>query len=446
MSRALISARWMGRMLRALVVVGIVLLGLGRATASVLPERLQLFVGESRTLAVTPVRMAVGNGRVLSVTLVERGQLLLVGESPGSTVLQLWLREGREARVTIDVVASNLESLLEDVRGLIAGSSGLSARIAAGRVVLEGEGLSAESRARAAAVASLYPALVLDFTGRLGAEATVQIDARIVELRRGSLRELGIRWRAETDGPTAGIVADIAVNDLFRPAPAEGPAATIPTPQPGVRIWPPRGYLGLATVLESRLALLEQRGQLAVLAEPSLSCRSGGSARFVSGGEIPIPVISGSGAADVEFREYGVILDVRPVIDSSGAIFARIETEISQVDDSQRVLGVPGLLKRRSATDVMLREGETLVLAGLVSQFDTRDRQAIPGLGRLPLAGRAFRADKRRRERTELVIFMTPRLIRPSALEVLQDPAFGPPAREALESAVREQIDSGPSR
>lgn len=418
----------------------------GPARAEPLPERLQLFVGESRTLSASPVRMAVGNGRIVSVTLVDARQLLVLGESPGSTVLQLWLRDGREARVRIDVSASNVEALLEDIHGLIGGSAGLSARVAAGRVVLEGEGLDAATRARAAAIAALYPGLVLDFTGRLGAEATVQIDARIVELRRGSLRDLGVRWRGDANGPNAGIVADLAVNDLFRPQPpAEGPVPAVAVP-PGNRVWPPRGYFGISTVLDSRLALLEQQGALAVLAEPSLSCRSGGSARFVSGGEIPIPAVSGTGAADVEFREYGVILDVRPVVDASGMIFARIETEISQVDTSQRVLGIPGLLKRRSATDVTLREGETLVLAGLVSQLDARDRQAVPGLGRLPLAGHAFRADQRRRERTELVIFMTPRLIRPVSAGTTEPPEFAPPSVGALENEVRRALEGESTR
>ncbi len=428
------------------VALGLAMLAVGHAGAAPLPERLQLFVGESRTLSAAPVRMAVGNGRIVSVTLVDSQQLLLLGESPGSTVLQLWLRDGSEARVRIDVSSSNVESLLDDVRGLIVGVQGLSARVAAGRVVLEGEGLSADARGRAAAIAALYPALVLDFTGRLGAEATVQIDARIVELRRGALRDLGVRWRGDSNGPNAGILADLAVNDLFRPQPPDGhsgPPVAIP---PGTRVWPPRGYFGLSTVLDSRLALLEQRGELAVLAEPSLSCRSGGSARFVSGGEIPIPVVSGTGAADVEFREYGVILDVRPVVDASGTIFARVETEISQVDDSQRVLGVPGLLKRRSVTDVTLREGQTLVLAGLVSQLDARDRRTVPGLGGLPLAGRAFRADQRRRERTELVIFMTPRLVRPAASAAAAVPAFAAESLESLENSVRAALEQEPAR
>jgi len=76
------------------------------------------------------------------------------------------------------------------------------------------------------------------------------------------------------------------------------------------------------------------------------------------------------------------------------------------------VLGVPGFLKRRSVTDIRLLDGETLVLAGLVSRLDARDRSAVPGLGRIPFAGRAFRADLRRREGTELVIFLTPRVHR----------------------------------
>jgi pilus assembly protein CpaC len=107
-----------------------------------------------------------------------------------------------------------------------------------------------------------------------------------------------------------------------------------------------------------------------------------------------------------------VILDVKPVIDATGGIMARVEVEISQIDESQRVLGVPGFLKRRSVTDIRLLDGETLVLAGLVSRLDSRDRSAVPGLGRVPFAGRAFRADQRRREGTELVIFLTPKVRR----------------------------------
>lgn len=402
-----------------------------------LPERLLLYVGETRTLAAAPVRMAVGNGRVLSVSVVDSRQLLLLGEAPGSSVLQLWLRDGSERRISIEVSATNLDALAEEVGTLLDGISGVTSRVAAGRIVLEGEGLSADARARVAAVAALYPHQVVDFTARLGTDLTIQIEARIIEIRQGSLRDLGVRWRSEVNGPNAGIIADVAVNGLFRPSAAD----VVPGAEslvPGARVWPPQGYLGWSALLDSRLSLLEQRGLLTVLAEPSLSCRSGGAARFVSGGEFPIPIVGGNGSADVEFKEYGVILDVKPVVDASGVIFARVETELSQIDPSQTVLGVPGLLKRRSATDVTLREGETLVIAGLVSRLDAADRQALPGLGRVPLAGRAFRADRRRTERSELVILLTPRLVMPWRVDDAAQPAFGRDAAEAIEKRARD--------
>lgn len=404
------------------------------AAAQALPERIQLYVGEARTLAAAPLRMAVGNGKVISVSLISAGQLLLLAEAPGSSVLQLWLRDGSEHRVVVDVSAQNLDALRQEVAALFDGVSGVSSRVAAGRIVLEGEGLGAAARGRVAAVAALYAGQVIDFTERLGPDLTIQIEARIVEVRDGRLRDLGVRWRSDVNGPNSGVITDLIVNDLFRPIPPEAPAGGA-APGAGSRVWPPRGYLGWSAVLDSRLALLEQRGALTVLAEPSLSCRSGGSARFVSGGEFPIPVIGVNGAADVEFKEYGVILDIKPVVDASGTIVARVETELSQIDPSQTVLGVPGLLKRRSATDVTLREGETLVIAGLVSRLDATDRQAVPGLGKLPIAGRAFRADRRRAERSELVILLTPRLITPWA--AAGPAAFGQPAVEALEQQAR---------
>jgi pilus assembly protein CpaC len=175
---------------------------------------------------------------------------------------------------------------------------------------------------------------------------------------------------------------------------------------------PAAGYAGLASVLTSRIQLLEQRGDAALVAQPTLSCRSGGSARFVSGGEFPIPVIDGRGSTDVEFKEYGVILDVRPVTDRGGSIFARVDTEISQLDESVRVLGVPGLLKRRTTTELNLREGEVAVLAGLVSRSRGKDVQQVPGLGAVPLVGSLVRSTARREADTEVLILIMPRVVR----------------------------------
>ncbi len=166
---------------------------------------------------------------------------------------------------------------------------------------------------------SLFPGLVLDFVGRLGWETMVQMDVRIVEVRRDQLRQLGLRWDSDVPGPEVSVQAGGGQ---------------------GVRV-----SATLATTLGSRIDLLQQRGLAQTVAEPTLSCRSGGVARFISGGEVPIPVTDGLGAVDVQYKEYGVILEVRPRAESNGGIYAEVDVELSQVDSSVRVRDYPGFRK-----------------------------------------------------------------------------------------------------
>ncbi len=399
------------------------------ADQSGIPDRIDLLVGETRVIEVRPARLAVGKGGIVSVSMAARSQLLLIGEAPGMTVLQIWLSEQESRRVQVTVSSVDLLGTLQAVRELLDGASGLQARIAGQRIVLEGEAVDARARDRAVAITELFPGVVLNFLDRQGAAVTVAMEVRIVEFRRSRLRDLGIRWNSEAAGPGAGVIADFVSNDLFRvPAAADAPQPQRPLAA-GQRVWPPKVALSLVTTLDSRLRLLEQRGEAQILAEPTLSCRSGGSARFVAGGEIPLPVVNALGSTDVQFKEYGVILEVQPVADASGAIVARVETEISQIDDSQRVLGIPGLLKRRSVTDVSLRDGETLVIAGLSSYSRGSEVSGLPGLSQARGIGRAFGSRLKRSERTELVIFLTPRILVPqppggesaAALELLEN-------------------------
>ncbi len=417
----------------------------GSAPAAELPRQLDLFVGDSRVLAVRTSRVAVGNGKIVSATPISASQLVLIGQSAGTTVLQLWMRDGSRQRVLVTVSSNDLDSTLVAVRELIGNMSGIAARISGRRIVIEGDSAGAQARERAAFVAALYPGVVLDFVGKLGWERMVHVDVRIVEFRRGRLRELGIRWREDINGPNAGIIADFVANDRFRPIP---PDTGLPQGLLEAQVTPVSSaarFLGLATTLDSRIRLLEQRGEATIVAEPMLSCRSGGSARFVAGGEIPVPVVNGVGSTDIEYREYGVILDIKPVADLSGAIFARVETEISRIDNAQRVLGVPGLLKRRSAADINLRDGETLVIAGLTNRERSIEGSGLPGVSNLPVAGRLFGSRARRSDDSELVIFLTPRIVQAEPVDPSATQLTGAdPAEPALRRA-REIIQSLPA-
>jgi pilus assembly protein CpaC len=364
-------------------------------TSEPLPTQIEMFVGDSRVLPVQVRRAAVGNGKLLSVTTPARGEVLLLAEAPGVTSLQLWLANGERRRLKVVVTELDLAQRLEQVRNLLEGTPRVRARIAGSRIVLEGEGAGDEERQRAAHVAETFPGVVLDFVGRVGWEPMIEVDVRIVEVRQDQLHELGLRWDDNIPGPAVGV--------------ALGEAPIVSPLPPGITA--PGAYFSLATQLASRINLLQRRGLARVLAEPRLTCRSGAVARFVAGGEIPLPVTDGLGSTDVEYKEYGIILEVRPRADSTGTIFAEVSAELSQIDDSVRVQNFPGFLKRQTSTAVNLRAGETLVLAGLMSTESTREKRGVPGLSRLPLAGGAFRSRMQRERQTELVILLRPRTV-----------------------------------
>lgn len=387
----------------------IALLACAVQSSAAIPTRIDLFVGDSRVLDAEATRIAVGNGKLVSATLVSAGQFVLIGHAPGDTVVQLWLRDGSQRRLDVRVTASDLQASLLEIQRLLADVPGASARVAGGRILLEGEIVDARPRARVSEVVKLFPEMLVDLTSKPSAETLVHVDVKIVEFRQGQFRELGIRWRDDIAGPSAGVIADFVTNDRFRFVGPDTPAApdafdAIPGHTAA------KAYLGIATTLESRLRMLEQSGEALTVAEPRLSCRSGGHARFVAGGEIPVPVVNSVGSTDVEFREYGVILDIKPVVDTPGVVMLRVETEISQVDNAQRVAGIPGLLKRRSSTDIDLRHGDTVVIAGLTQRQRSRDIEGVPGVSRLPAVGRLFGVKGQRQDESEVVIFLTPRL------------------------------------
>ena len=375
-----------------------------------IPDDIQLTVGESRVLAIQLRRVALGNGEVVSLSTPESGQLLLIGEAAGETTAQLWLRDGRRKSLRIVVLEQDLSRRLAEVRALLNGVDAVSARIVSQRILLEGAMASAVDRQRAASVAALYPGLVLDFVGKVGWEAMIQFDARLIEVRRDQLHQLGLRWDSTSEGPAVGL---------------------------GIGEGADSALVGWRTLLGSRLDLLHQKGMAQTIAEPSLSCRSGGVARFVSGGEIPLPVTNDLGATDVQYKEYGIILEVRPHAAATGEISAEVDIELSQVDASVRVGDFPGFIKRRSSTAINVRAGETIVIAGLLARESSLDRHGIPGLGRIPGAGRLFSSRHRHQRETELLVLLTPRRIRISEAETA--------ARTTDQESLRQRLESAPA-
>ncbi len=174
--------------------------------AADLPAEVTLSVGETVLLMTDLRRAALGKGRVVSLATPEQGQLLLFGESPGETTAQLWLKDGTQHLLRIQVRDKDPARLMEEVRALLNGAR-ITARVSGRHILLEGNRAGTEDRKRAGEVAALFPGEVLDFTDAGAWESMVQFQVRLVEVRRDQLHRLGLRWDQEASGPAASITA-----------------------------------------------------------------------------------------------------------------------------------------------------------------------------------------------------------------------------------------------
>ncbi|MFZ6754775.1 type II and III secretion system protein family protein [Undibacterium sp. Dicai25W] len=388
----------------------------GTAFAAAPPSNeIELFNGQAQVFPISVNRIAVGNGKIISVSIVSQNQLLILAETPGVSTLHLWMKDGTEKEMTVFVLEANMKKILDDVNRLLANIDNVKARIAGSKIVLEGEMVSDVNQERAQAIAKMYSEHVVNFIGKIGWEKMIYMDVKVVELTSKGAKDLGIRWDSSINGPHAGVLADLYSNNLYRYVPNTQSSGLdlSQVPLPG-KVWPPKGFVTMASLMTSKINLLVQEGEAEVLAAPSLTTRSGSKARFVAGGEVPIPVVGGFGQTSVEFKEYGIILEVTPVTDKSGAIYAKVDVEVSSIDKSVSVLGIPGFLKRKSTAEFNSKEGETVVLNGLYSYEKSSSTQKVPGVGDIPLVGNLFRDKDSTISKREVAIIITPRLIQPT--------------------------------
>jgi pilus assembly protein CpaC len=397
---------------REALVAVLAVCGLGQATpawsaSNDSPVPIVLYVGQAHVLNEREVRrMAVGNGKVLQATALDDRQVLVLPESPGQSSLLVWGRTGPERTYVFHVLPADTSRLLAEVQAMLGVASKVAARLVGDKILIEGSEVTEEQAARIAEIARRYPQVV-NLVSRVGMERMITMDVKFIEIRRELLEDLGVKWNGSAQGPSFQIIGDLHRSSALTPGGAAQGSGLVIRP----RIPPFASSLSLVSSLSSMLNFLVQQGHAAILAEPRLSCRSGGSARFVAGGELPIPMSGALGTASVGFKEYGIKFDVSPQANESGVIAARIGTEISAINFEIAVNQVPGLTKRRAETEVNLRENETLVIAGLLTDEGSRNMDRVAGASELPVLGPLFRSRQFRDRQTELAVFITPRFV-----------------------------------
>lgn len=391
--------------------------GIDASSAAAKDESITVAVGQAHLLDVGTVkRVAVGNGRVLQVNALDHRQLLLLPEAVGESTLHLWLPNGQLRRYLVQVTASNSPRMADEINQMLGSGNGVFARAMGDKVVIEGEHPTEEGAWRVAEIVKRYPEVV-NLSARRGFERMINLEVKMIEIGRNALQQLGVRWSQSANGPSFGVVGDFKRSDAFVNGTGLAGSAGYPV---GVPVGPFATAASVALSLQSMIDLMLQNGEAVLLAEPRLSTRSGGKARFVAGGELPIPMMSANGAANVDFKEYGVRFEVEPTINAQGMISASLHTEISSINQEVKVRDVPGLRKQSADAEVNLRPGETLVIAGMISSEMSNAVDKVPGLGNLPIIGNLFKSRRFQKRETEMVVLITPRVAEQG--QVLADP------------------------
>jgi pilus assembly protein CpaC len=379
-------------------------------------QEFEMFVGESRVFAAPGVaRIAVGSGQVITANALDGKDIIVFANGAGTTMLYVWTADGHYQRIKISVMANDVSRYAREVASFLSTIPKTKATVVGDKVIVEGDDLSDADRDRVAELTKRYP-MIVNFTGQIGWEQTVMMDVKVVEFPRSQLRELGLKWGAAGGAAIGGIWRPVARGDTSGLAisPAAGAGGTPITASGGsdALVYPSSPVVTSAVNLglAAQLQALEQKGTATVLAEPQLSTRSGYKATFHAGGEIPYSVASVNGVT-VQFKPYGIRLDIEPRVARSGAIRAVIDSEVSSIDSSVSTTNGPALLTRRTRTEFNVKPGETIVLAGLLQRTNSTDIDSVPVLGNLPILGALFRSKRFQNKETELVVLVTPHLV-----------------------------------
>lgn len=360
-------------------------------------------------------RVAVGRGDVIETRVVDNREVLIMGLAPGYSQLRIWHQQGVVIKA-VQVLPAPVPGLHRALQSLRSTQPQLQLEVLGDTFKLSGRA-SVQTLQELESMAERYPQLLLAVEADAPeVAALIELEVQVMELKSRHLRSLGVRWQQVANGPAIGIISDWAGGNNFRVAGSLS-GALIPdfsslALDPGHY-----GYAGLASALSSQLQLLEERGEARMLASPVLRTESGSAAEFLAGGEVPLPQTNMQGAMDVAFKSYGIRLHVEPEQLADGSIRTAVMTEVSNLDPAVSVNGIPGLLTRRTESQVALPAGQTFVISGLRSEDSARGEQSVPGLGQAPLLGNLFRSRSLSRSETELVIFITPRLVKDEAAQ-----------------------------
>jgi pilus assembly protein CpaC len=394
-------------------------------------RRLVVTLNKSRTFHLDkPFATAViGAPDIADVLPMSDQSLYIQGKKVGTTNLTVFDQNQKLVSVLDVEVTVDTATLQEKIQAS-TGSRGIRVTSSNGQVVLSGKAIDAVAAERAVALAKDFAPNGVINAMSVAQSQQVLLKVRFLEASREAGRQLGVNWNGNNAAGTRGVSTGFGMSSVS----ASPNGAGIPVFQsPGSLIGgtsstQPFGVL-LANVvnggtnIEVLVSALETQGLVRRLAEPNLMALSGDTARFLAGGEFPVPIAATSAnglvTPTIEYKPFGVLLSFTPVVLNNGIINLRIAPEVSELDFANAVTisgtTVPSLTKRDAVTTVELRDGQSFAIAGLLQSESTRNRSQLPWLGSVPVLGTLFSSTAYQKNDTDLVIIVTPHLVQPAA-------------------------------
>jgi pilus assembly protein CpaC len=359
----------------------------------------------------------VANDTIADVQVRSSSQLYVFGKAAGETTVYATSKGGRVVYAANVRVGNNISSVGEMLH-LAMPDATIQAMPMNNLVLLTGTVANPEDVAEAQRLTQAYVGDGTQVVTRLKSATPLQVTlkVRIAEINRTLLKSWGINLLSSD--PTGGFKFGVAQGGgIYLPPPGgEGKGAgDIIRSTIGTTLNASTKFLGLNLI--SSLDIAAQDGLVSILAEPNLTALSGETASFLAGGEFPVPVSQALGSVTIEYKQYGVGLAFTPIVLSDGRISMRVRPEVSELSNAGAVtlngFTVPALTTRRAETTVELGSGQSFMIAGLIRNTAANNINKAPFLGDLPILGSLFRSTNFRREETELVVVVTPYLVRP---------------------------------
>lgn len=407
-----------GTALAAVVALSLATLGAEPAAAQNPPavtpaETLTLSVGRGSMVRLdSPMTdLFVANDGVADVQVRSSTQLYIFGKGKGETTVYATDKSGRVVFSANVRVGTNLSSV-DDLIRMAMPDAAIQATPMNGIVLLTGTVASPTDVEEASRLVQAYVGEGTQVISRLRTATPLQVmlKVKIAEVNRSLIKSIGVNLLAA--GGDNGFNFSIGQGDGIN---VDTGRATIPSSGTLLRF----GGKLLGLDLITALTLAEDDGLVTTLAEPTLTALSGETASFLAGGEFPIPLAQGLGNVSVEYKQFGVSLAFTPYVLADGRISMRVRPEVSELstEGSIRLNGfnVPAVTTRRVETTVELGSGQHFMIGGLMRNVNTNAINKAPFLGDLPIIGALFRSNSFRRSETELVIIVTPYLVKPSS-------------------------------